>query len=273
MVKYAVSKLQQNHCPGSTGHAPNAEFIIPYLGPHPKLSFPPAAGRNRGLDRKAPTSGPGAGLAKVEAQLPYVGRCPGRPLEDRAAIARAFVAKVAYGLPTTRMLLDRLKSDPKLRRLCGWEQRGEVPSESTFSRAFAEFAHSHFAGRVHAALIQRQLGDQLIGHIPRDSTAILAREKPAKKKATPEVEPPKPRGRPKKGGVRVKAPTRLERQAAGQPLTGMLADLPQACDVGTKRNSKGYKTGWTGYKLHIDAADGGIPISCVLTSASVHDTY
>ena len=28
---------------------------------------------------------------------------------------------------------------------------------------------------------------------------------------------------------------------------------------------------WTGYKLHIDAIDGGIPVSCLLTSASVHD--
>ncbi len=29
---------------------------------------------------------------------------------------------------------------------------------------------------------------------------------------------------------------------------------------------------WKGYKLHIDAADGGIPISCLLTSASLHDS-
>ncbi|WP_299980373.1 transposase [Desulfobacula sp.] len=52
----------------------------------------------------------------------------------------------------------------------------------------------------------------------------------------------------------------------------MLEDLPKACDVGTKMNSKGYKKSWAGYKLHIDAADGHIPISCVLTSASVHDS-
>ena len=55
-------------------------------------------------------------------------------------------------------------------------------------------------------------------------------------------------------------------------LSDMLDDLPSACDVGTKKNSKGYKTSWIGYKLHIDLADGGIPISCVLTSASVHDS-
>ena len=29
---------------------------------------------------------------------------------------------------------------------------------------------------------------------------------------------------------------------------------------------------WTGYKLHLDVADGGIPVSCLLTSASLHDS-
>jgi hypothetical protein len=55
-------------------------------------------------------------------------------------------------------------------------------------------------------------------------------------------------------------------------LAAMLADLPRACDVGAKRNAKGYQETWTGYKLHIDTADGEIPISCVLTGASVHDS-
>jgi Transposase DDE domain len=39
-----------------------------------------------------------------------------------------------------------------------------------------------------------------------------------------------------------------------------------------EKNSKGYKVSWTGYKLHLDVADGGIPISAVLTSASTHDS-
>ena len=52
----------------------------------------------------------------------------------------------------------------------------------------------------------------------------------------------------------------------------LLADLPTACDVGAKKNSKGYKETWIGYKLHIDVASGQIPVACVLTSASVHDS-
>ncbi|MBC8523671.1 transposase [PVC group bacterium] len=49
-------------------------------------------------------------------------------------------------------------------------------------------------------------------------------------------------------------------------------DLPAACDVGTKRNSKGHTKTWIGYKLHIDSADGQVPVSCILTSASTHDS-
>ena len=39
-------------------------------------------------------------------------------------------------------------------------------------------------------------------------------------------------------------------------LPAMLDDLPTACDVGMKKDSKGYKSTWVGYKLHIDVADG-----------------
>ena len=208
---------------------------------------------------------------KLEEYLPYIGRVPGRPLEDRTAIARAFVTKMVYNMATTRILLDRLESDPTVRRLCGWERREDVPSESTFSRAYAEFAESRLPERVHQALIEQHLGEQLIGHISRDSTAITAREKP-EKKAAPVEKKPKKRGRPRKGEERPKVLTRLERQAAQQPLSEMLADLPRACNVGTKRNSKGHTTSWIGYKLHIDTTDGGIPVSCLLTSASLHDS-
>ncbi|MES9901569.1 MAG: hypothetical protein ABW168_02670, partial [Sedimenticola sp.] len=57
----------------------------------------------------------------------------------------------------------------------------EIPSRATFSRAFTEFAETQLAERVHSALIETHLGDQLIGHISRDSTAIGAREKPEKR--------------------------------------------------------------------------------------------
>jgi len=55
-------------------------------------------------------------------------------------------------------------------------------------------------------------------------------------------------------------------------LPEMLADLPTQCDIGGKKNSQGNTDYWRGYKLHLDVADGQIPISAVLISASLHDS-
>ncbi len=210
-------------------------------------------------------------LVRVEEHLPSYFRLPGRPRKERAAIARAFIAKMVYNMPTTRALLERLHSDIKLRRICGWEQAAQLPSESTLSRAGAEFAATQLAGRVHDALIERTHRERLVGHISRDATEIEAREKPAQV-SKPKNKPAKgKRGRPRKGEARVKEPTRLERQGT-MVLSEMVAELPTRCDVGTKKNSKGYKESWVGYKLHLDVADGQIPVSCLLTSASLHDS-
>lgn len=43
----------------------------------------------------------------------------------------------------TRALIDRLQAHSKLRRLCGFDRRRALPSESTFSRTFDEFAASN----------------------------------------------------------------------------------------------------------------------------------
>jgi hypothetical protein len=215
-------------------------------------------------------------LIRIEKYTTYSRSLYGRPPKERAAIARAFVAKAVYNMPTTRALLDRLVSDKQMRRICGWENKGDIPSESTFSRAFAEFADSQLPTCVHEALVRQNLSEEIMGHISRDSTEIEVREKPAKeiiaKSEAGEKKPPLKRGRPKKGeAALVKEPTRLERQQT-MTLEEMLADLPNQCDVGTKKNSKGHKETWIGYKFHIDSADGQIPVSCILTSASTHDS-
>jgi hypothetical protein len=162
-----------------------------------------------------------------------------------------------------------------MRRICGWEKKNEIPSESTFSRAFAEFANSQLPASVHEALIRQNLAEEIIGHISRDSTEIEVREKPQSKNQTEivcsEIGKTRKRGRPKKGEEPVKEHTRLERQKK-MSLEEMLNDLPHRCDVGAKTNSKGYKETWIGYKLHIDTADCQIPVSCILTSASTHDS-
>ncbi len=180
-----------------------------------------------------------------------------------------------FNLPTTRRSIERLQGDGTLRRLCGWSRLGEVPSEATFSRAFAEFAASQMPSRLHEALIRQTQAERLIGHIARDSTAIVAREAPPRR-ATPPKSTPAParrrRGRPRKGEASPpREPSRLQRRRS-MSLDAMLADLPRRCDTGIERDAKGFQTRWTGYKLHIDTADSDIPISCVLTSASVHDS-
>jgi hypothetical protein len=210
-------------------------------------------------------------MARMEAFVTGWSGLPGRPPADRQALARAFVAKAVLGLPQTNQLIDRLIADTTLRRLCGWETRGQIPSESTFSRAFAEFAASALPARVHEALIKTTHAERLVGHIARDSTAIDARERPAPKPV--QAAPKRKRGRRRKNEAPPppKEPRRLERQSA-MTLAEMLADLPRRCDVGAKCNAKGYLTTWIGYKLHIDTADGDIPVACLLTSASLHDS-
>lgn len=195
----------------------------------------------------------------------------GRRREDRKALARAFVAKACYNLPTTKALVERLRADRTLRQICGWELVGDVPSESTFCRAFGEFASTDLGDAVHEALVREYLRNRLVGHICRDSTEASAREKPILKEATKKG-PKFPRGRPKKGEVRPpKEPTRIERQYT-QTSAEAISELPVACDVGTKIDSKGNRRYWVGYKFHVDVADGGIPISALTTSASLHDS-
>lgn len=200
----------------------------------------------------------------------------GRPAKDRAALATAFVAKAILNLPTTRDLLSRLRVDEALRGLCGWSSVYAVPHESKFSRAFAEFAVSELAQQLHEAVIATTQKERLIGHIARDSTAIPARERyPEKvtqqKKA---VRSSKTKKRAKGSFAKQKASqrgTRIQRQRK-QKLAQMLSALPRQCDSGTKKDSKGNEHHWRGYKLHLDVADGQVPISAVLTSASVHDS-
>ena len=55
------------------------------------------------------------------------------------------------------------------------------------------------------------------------------------------------------------------------PLAQSLAELPKSYDRGAKTNAKGYQETWNGYKLHIDVTEHGVPVSCILTSASLHD--
>ena len=251
-------------------------------------------------------------LLRTEAFIMCDSGYRGRPCDDRLPIFHAFIAKSVLNLPTTSSLIDRLNVDNALRQICGWDSKGNIPSESTFSRAFREFSSSRLVEKMHEFVIKNNLKDHLFGHISRDSTSIVGYEKRTKtrkkgssKELSPENkplvelkvveeikkcssvpdeekcssgnpslnQPPQPvkrkRGRPK-GSTKTKVPTRIERQLE-MSLDEMLDDLPKSCDLGRK-STKGYKESWKGFKLHIDVSDGQIPISCVLTSASLYDS-
>jgi hypothetical protein len=195
----------------------------------------------------------------------------GRKPKDRLALFKGFVTKAVFNFPTTEVLVEHLKASITLRRLCGWENLWEIPSLSTFSRAFAQFAQKKTLCDILKKTIHTCYGDKIAGHVSRDSTTIEAREKPVSKDPKPLGKKYK-RGRPKKGEEREpKKPKRLDIQGK-RSLKENLIDLPRVCDIGTKKNSKGHSEHWIGYKLHVDAIDGDIPVSVVLTSASLNDS-
>ena len=202
---------------------------------------------------------------------------PGVKAKDRRCLARAFVAKAFYGAANSKAFRERLRADAALRTVCGWTSRGQVPSESTFSRAFTVFAETGLADELHAVLVQGWRGDDIVWHAATDSTAIPARETPVTraKPLLDEVKPPKVKrkmGRPKKGETPPpREPTRLERQLEQEPEIALF-ELPTACDGGGKRDSKGNTTYWVGYKFHVSVDEWNLPLAAVTTAASVHDS-
>ncbi len=216
----------------------------------------------------------------MDALLGYTGRRVGPPERSRVALAQAFVAKAVLGFEQTSQLRSRLLVDAVLRRLLGFESHRALPSEATFSRAFAQFARMSLPARAHEALIRSHLGDSVIGHIARDSTAIHARERAQYSgaetaalnaaKAAQQDKQPKRKGRPPAGTPATKPRSRIPAQLLQTPQQA-LADLPQLCNKGKKINAQGHFNTWVGYKLHLDVACCGVPISAALTSASVYD--
>jgi len=156
----------------------------------------------------------------------------GRPIKEREVIARAFVAKAVFKYQHTSSLRHELRSTPNLRIICGLARRRDVPSESTFSRAFTEYAVAGLGTVVHDVLVKEHLSAELIGHVSRDSTATVGREKPTKKIKQTKVS--KKMGRPAKGELRQPAePKRLDVQLRQSALKS-IALLPKGCDRGVK---------------------------------------
>lgn len=193
----------------------------------------------------------------------------GRPAYENEPFMRAFLAKSFFRIPSTDDLRKRLQSDPNLKRICGFTA---VPSAATFSRRLALLSQSEVPGRTLNRLGTDFHKDKIVGHVSRDSTAIIARETPSNRKRDVVPEPKRKRGRPRKGESRPeKKRSRLERQLRMKPGKAV-AELDKACAWGCKTNSQGNVMFWKGYKLHLDVTDRGIPVTAVVTGANVHDS-
>ena len=206
-------------------------------------------------------------VRKVRGRIPY----------ENEPFRRAFLAMHFYRIATVEGLRNRLRNDPNLRKICGFER---VPGAATFSRRMKYFSTKPLMVQTLSNMIDRYQKDRLVGHISRDSTAIPVRERPVNKKneacnRTPSAKVEKEkrkRGRPRKGEVRpVKAPTIVEQQV-GLSARKSLSKLPRGCAWASKINSQGKHSCWKGYKLHLDVTDIGLPITAIVTAANVHDS-
>lgn len=176
----------------------------------------------------------------------------GRPPVNRQQLFRAFVAKVLLNLSTTVDLIERLKVDRVLRGVCGFDYRSDLlPSESAFSRGFAEFARANLCAAVHLDLICRHCSAELYEHTAIDASAIAVAERDHKRIVETKI---------------------TAEQQRKQSLAEVLAELPSTCDYGAKRDSNGNKMQWKGYKLSIAVNEYNIPLAGVVSSASTHDS-
>ncbi|MEC4683875.1 MAG: transposase [Nitrospirota bacterium] len=211
-------------------------------------------------------------IVRIEDRIRQSRSGTGRPPHDWLPIARAFVAKAILNLSSTRALIGRLRADATLRLILGFRTGKPLPHESAFSRVFGALARTEIPERTHAALVDRFVKDSGIAHAALDASAIRAREKARNPRKSLGVKARRKRGRPKRGET--VSPPELTGVARTIPMkpSGMKRALPGDCSWGAKTNSQGKYEVWKGYKLHVSVVEGGLPVSCLLTSASLHDS-
>ena len=70
----------------------------------------------------------------------------GRKKIDRTCFVYAFISMRILNISLTKTLIDRLKVDSVLRRICKFDCSAKLPCEATFSNAFAELSKAMFIG-------------------------------------------------------------------------------------------------------------------------------
>lgn len=185
----------------------------------------------------------------------------GRPKTSRTAVFKAFLFKALHDIPTTKELVRQLRCDPQARRLCGWGSAGNVPSQGQFSVVNKEFAERGFAAEWFDDYVRTYVEGDICATISYDSAPIAVRAKAENaRRMLEELDPDQP-----------VPPSRLEWQA-GKDADAAIAELPQNCDWGCKRDSHGKPKHWKGGKIHAAVTREGIPVAVAYTSASLHDS-
>lgn len=146
------------------------------------------------------------------------------------AVLRSLMARIDEKIPTQKALIQRLKSDLRLKLSVGFLYSQAIPSEATYSRVMATLAN-------HLPLLEKMNQDLLHliheelaifnENVAIDVTSIEARTKPVK------TENPK-------------LPSTEEQRT--MTTEEILATIPAYASWGVKKNSQGKNYFWFGYK-------------------------
>ena len=199
-------------------------------------------------------------------ELPEHKHCGrGRPPYPLMPFLRGQFAKCYFEITSNKQLIARLKADPNLRLLCGFNK---VPGRSTFSRAFISLVNTVSLDDILKKLAIDTFKDKVVYHVSRDSTAIAARESVKKEEVKEEENSAEsPANSPK---PREKHITKTEAQLTQEPAEALKV-INKECAWGSKKNSQGKSSFWKGYKPRLDVSDSGFPLNACVSAANVHD--
>ncbi len=116
-------------------------------------------------------------LGRIARKYGWCGN--GRKPSSRLAMFKMFVMKHVWNFPTTKDALAEVRRCPSMRRLCGWESQSDIPSESTISRTFGDFAVDEIASSLFKDFVKKVARGRIVIHRSIDSTEIDARESAA----------------------------------------------------------------------------------------------
>ena len=157
-------------------------------------------------------------MVRIEAFLAGWHGLPGRPPCERAVLARAFIAKAVFNIPTTSLLIEMLSADKTLRRLCGWQRAGEVPSRvDVFAGFRVSSPRAALPSRLHEALIQ----DTSIRIVWSDISHVTARRS---RRVKNRRNSDKPAAEPKTRNLSVAVPARESSRPPPPPSSGSNAN-------------------------------------------------